>query len=185
MKNFQEFVKQIESSNAAFKKMNKSRRRVQIAKDVIERIKLANLVASTGKIVDLVEHKLEGSYSLKDFINSPVSCSVCAKGGLFMSYVGRVNKFSEKDFSYDLNTHHCNEMTKLLELFTEEQLVKIEYAFEGGQYVWKDKQGNDIDLTEEETDKLDEFYDENKKDDNARLIKICENIIKNKGEFVP
>lgn len=187
MKTLKEFNQYIEKSNAAFKKSNKSRRRVLIARDVIERIKLKNIYANQGIICRFNDRiSLRDKDSLKDFVNNNInSCQTCAKGSMFISYVGRVNKFTYGEFSHDLNTHNCNEMQKLLELFSEEQLAKIEYAFEGGQYVWRDSQGNKIEISDEEADKMDEFYQEYKKDDNLRMIKICENIISNKGTYIP
>jgi hypothetical protein len=102
------------------------------------------------------------------------TCEVCAKGGLFASYIGRVNNFSNEC----LGNEEDNEAhKKLLEVFTLRQLAIIEYAFEGSQYI------NSVSIPNDMQKKLEGFYDENFGDDDQRLIKICENIIKNKGTF--
>jgi hypothetical protein len=102
------------------------------------------------------------------------TCEVCAKGGLFVSYIGRVNNFSDDCLGNDeSNEAH----KKLLEVFTLRQLAIIEYAFEGTQYIYS------VNIPYDLEKKLHKFYDENYDDDDKRLIKICENIIKNKGTF--
>ena len=92
----------IETSNKAFKKANKARRRVLIAKDVIMRLKMKNIQASINYIIDISSIDLErnsGLNSFKELLNNNdlKYCKVCAKGALFCSIIGRTNKYTLHD----------------------------------------------------------------------------------------
>lgn len=167
-KELQQFIKKIEETNKIFNESTKAQKRVMIAQDCIDRIKCNLLTANTGSFISYQGCKID-----QKLVNT-TTCQVCAKGGLFASYIGRVNNFSDEC----LGNHERNEAhKKLLEVFTLRQLAIIEYAFEGTQYIYS------VSLTTDMEDKLEEFYEENYEDDDQRLIKICENIIKNKGTF--
>lgn len=167
-KKLQQFIRRIEKSNKIFNESTKAEKRVMIAQDCIDRIGCSLLSANTGSFI---VHN--GSDVNQTRVNA-TTCEVCAKGGLLASYIGRVNNFSDEC----LGNEEDNEAhKKLLEVFTLRQLAIIEYAFEGTQYI------NSVSIPHDTQKKLENFYDENWEDDNERLIKICENIIKNKGTF--
>lgn len=205
MKSLQQLTQEIEASNEEFKKMTKAQKRVQIAKDCLERIEVEQLVPETGTLMQLNKHY--PSENFKTVTQTLPSCIVCAKGGLFFSYVGRVNKFKTCDISND-NDIQGSEHTKLLELFTPNQLALIEYAFEGRQYlngygsieygeyekqitITSEKRRNIINLFNstvsgstvvEGCDARLHFYNIS---ETQRLKIILENIIENKGTFKP
>lgn len=167
-KKLQQFIKKIEKTNKIFNESTKAQKRVMIAQDCIDRIKCNLLTANMGFFI-----VYNGSNVNQTRVNT-TTCEVCAKGGLLASYIGRVNNFNNEC----LGNEEDNEAhKKLLEVFTLRQLAIIEYAFEGTQYIYS------VSLTTDMKNKLEEFYDENYEDDDQRLIKICENIIKNKGTF--
>lgn len=167
-KKLQQFIKRIEKSNKIFNESTKAEKRVMIAQDCIDRIGCNLLQANTGSFI-----VYNGSKVNQTRVNA-TTCEVCAKGGLLASYIGRVNNFNDECLGNDEDNEAHK---KLLELFTLRQLAIIEYAFEGSQYIYS------VSLTTDMENKLEDFYDENYKDDDQRLIKICENIIKNKGTF--
>jgi len=176
MKNLKTLVASIEASNKEFSKMTPAEKRVAIAQDCIDRINLGQLRGTTGTVID-VSCKFDYGDSLKDLLSTKtksLQCSVCAKGGLFMSYIGRVNEFTFNDLDYT-NTLNGSEMEKLKEIFNWEQLSLIETAFEGQQYTGK--------LTYEDVETAEKFYDRFSQD-TRRLKEICKNIVKNKGTFV-
>jgi hypothetical protein len=182
-KEFKKWVKKTEKSNKAFKLMTKAEKRVQIAQDVIDRIKLRKIEAGSGTLMrsSTVDglHSI-GEDSLKKAINSGVSCSVCAKGGLFIAYVGRVNKFNTSDLGgngYLPHMHESNEMQKLQELFSGNQLALIEMVFEGDLILKED-----YNFSERQVNRARGIYIKFR-DSNDRLTAICENIIHNKGSF--
>lgn len=167
-KKLQQFIKKIEKTNKIFNESTKAQKRVMIAQDCIDRIKCNLLTASTGSFITY------NGWEVDQKLVNTTTCQVCAKGGLFASYIGRVNNFRDECLGNDeRNEAH----KKLREVFTLRQLAIIEYAFEGSQYIYS------VSLTPDMENKLEDFYDENYEDDDQRLIKICENIIKNKGTF--
>lgn len=185
----EEFIKNIEAENENFEKATKSEKRVIIAKDCIIRIQSENICAAkSGFLSSSTEmnfRKLGGD--LKSLINSKVQCTTCAKGGLFLSYIGRVNNFKVCNIEND-NSSDGAEHKKLLEIFNINQLALIEIAFEGVQYLTKYYKGNkiiDVNISYDLILKAKLFGDKYHDDSNKRLIAICKNIIKNKGTFKP
>ena len=165
-----DFLKRIEKTNELFNNSTPEQKRVMIAQDVIDRINVQLLTASKGRIIYLPQYANVN----KENVNS-LECDVCAKGGLFASYIGRVNNFDESCYISNNLNNPAHE--KLLEIFTLEQLAIIEFAFEGMLYI------GCVDVDADLEDKIEEFYFQYE-DANERLIAICENIIKNNGDFV-
>lgn len=180
-KEFKNWLKEVEKSNKAFELMTKSEKRVQIAKDVISRLEFKNLSADTGSLIKTTTKSIvkeSGKESLKDFVNTGTTCEVCAKGGLFMSYIGRVNKFKSSDITKSRHSHEHNsaEMIKLQEIFSDIQLVLIETVFEGRLVL------TDRFISERNRQRAEKMY-RKYENSNSRLVAICENIIRNKGTF--
>lgn len=191
-KELKQLVDKIEAENKVFNKSTKAQKRITIAQDCITRIKLNNLrlYGSNGFLDNDFEEILKTSKEndLKAIVNSSVTCVGCAKGGLFLSYVGRANKFKVSDLDSAQNDIDDNEHVKLLEIFTVRQLALIETAFEGTQHIfhYKNKNGKviEVNFTIKEEEKAEEYYIEYRNSD-ERMIAICENIIFNNGKFVP
>jgi hypothetical protein len=164
------FLKRIEKTNELFNSSTPEEKRVMIAQDCIDRIKAKLLDPQRQRIIRLPNW----AYVNKENVNS-ITCEVCAKGGLLASYVGRVNNFDESSniSNNDDNIAH----NKLLEIFTLEQLAIIENAFEGVKYILS------VDISDSLGSALRKFYLDYETDE-ERLIAICENIIKNNGDFV-
>jgi hypothetical protein len=73
---------------------------------------------------------------------------------------------------------------KLAELFSYEQLALIEFAFECQQFIFRHPITKEPILFDDKTkQKARRFYD-NYLTSKTRLRGICNNIIKNNGEFV-
>jgi len=174
-------VEKIKTNNDKFKKLSKEEQIVEIAKDTIERIRLGQILATTGSFFNWMTYPHIKNSKVKQFktlINSNLEeCRVCAKGALFCSYVGRVNKFKTQDVD-DYNDFDNTNHKKLLEIFTIEQLDLIEIAFEGVSYL--NKCEDDLLI-----EKAEEFYDNYDNNSEVRLLNICENLINNKGVFIP
>ena len=160
------FLKKIEETNELFNKSTKAQKRVMIAQDCIDRINIRLLGARRGSIIRLNDNDRIN----KEILNNN-HCEVCAKGGLFVSYVGRVNNLDI--FNLVSNEPDNRVHKKLFEIFSLKQLATIEFAFEGFQYLL---------IKIDKPKELRDFYllYEN---ENERLIAICENIIANKGTF--
>lgn len=180
--------------NEVFDKLNKSEKRVAIAKDVIKSLNSNKFSASSGTYFNLRfkeqqnfldSEKESDNLELQTILKSEVvTCDVCAIGGIFASKVNLGNKCKvnvKKEYfeeGEDIDTPNDQEMVENLKtIFGEKELRAIEYAFEG----------QDIDETfskDEEfpNEKYEDFYDEYD-DDTERMIAIMKNIIKNKGTF--
>lgn len=155
-----ELTKKIEADDAIFASLDNAGKIVKIAEDCIQRIRMKQISTYPGSFLeDVTENKAD---SLKCLLNtnSKFTCQSCAKGGLFLSYVGRVNDFSVGQIQYG-NDIRNNEHVKLLEIFTIEQLALIEYAFEGiqhlGGYV-KNGQNINIQFDDKTENKVKKFF---------------------------
>lgn len=180
-------VNQIKEDNLLFNNSSDAEKRVIIAKDCILRIKLGQFQPRDTVFIDddmihRFQNESHGNSLQKIFNDSQFECEGCAKGGLFMSYVGRVNDFKADEFEYG-NDINDNNHAKLLEIFSPEQLALIECAFEGIILL-------DVNLTEAQVNQAfamhERFIDEEfEVDSESLLLAICENIISNEGTFKP
>lgn len=170
-------IKNIEVSNEVFNKATKAEKRIMIAKDCIARIEAELLFPNRGSLI-----KSEAMNVNKETLNS-VECQVCAKGGLFASYVGRVNNFDKRtSIVCGWNSPKDDFHIKLSEIFTYKQLSLIEFAFEGRKYLERDNKENAI-IFDDKTYYEAESYRNRFETSNECLTAICENIIRNKGTF--
>lgn len=196
MKTLEALVKQIENENETFEALTIEEKRVVIAQDCIARIKLNQLNAKRGRFIDdgdlnvvrgknynddLLDNNDIEVCSVKEKFNTLPTCSACAKGSLFLTYVGRVNSFNTNEFNLSNNNETTdNAHKKLLEIFSLEQLALIETAFEGIQFIDEDFAGNLIEIPHSKVIKFNKKYEI----PNDRMIAICKNIIKNNGTFI-
>ena len=182
-----QLAEQIESSNKEFEKMTPAKQRVEIAEDCLARISIGQFEPETGCTFSKSVENYRGS--VKDVINdedSLFNCSVCAKGGLFMSYVGRVNTLDFGDLERD-HKIESGDMKFLTNLFEPNQLEIMEVFFEGVRYgeygELEPRIATTANITKKELQTLDDitdvYYTPKK-----RLEYICKNLIENKGTFV-
>lgn len=181
------FLKKIEKTNSIFEAASPEEKRVMIAKDVLERIKLNMFHVKRGNFCTLYTDGLDIEVS-KETLNE-TECRVCAKGGLFVAFVGRANNFNHKFDGHRIHPGFNNQSdnqahTKLGELFSLRQLCLIEYVFEGSKYIYYDENVEYISFTDEEQTKIHKFRDKFEFDAERILKAICRNIIRNNGEFI-
>jgi hypothetical protein len=172
--------KKIEASNAKFRKMSKARRRVAIAKDVLKQIaaqKLKPVVGSYLEADNFRKEYLPVDGSLQETFQKLPQCQVCAKGALLVCTILAQNKATNAEFK-NIMEWDGDELTKIMDgTFSAEQLRLIECEFEG----------NDV-----------EFYGKTPRERifpvmelkgllpaSERMTIIMENIIQNKGTFIP
>lgn len=180
--------KDTELRNEAYAKMSPTEKRVAIAKDTLAIVKVGGVNVSTGHYVGLCDEdvKIPESGSMREFLMQNAQalpeCKVCAKGGLFLGKVLGYNQVeiescgvghSDNNYVNGVWVTSGIEMSdpsqQLLDAFDKETLDDIESAFEREQY------GLACDKAE--------FMYRDINDPVIRLTKICENIIRNKGEF--
>lgn len=126
-------AKKIEADNEKFNSANKAEQRVIIAEDCLIRIELQQIEPKSGTFCKIIASVGSNVKSVLNTTKTQV-CTSCAKGSLFMSYVGRVNNYNSSSITMD-NSLNDIEHIKLLEIFSIEQLALIETFFEGKQYI--------------------------------------------------
>lgn len=179
-KTFEEFVTQIEKENEEFLNLPKNKKKVRLAQDVLARLKFNNIKPLQGEFYN-TKYPLK---SAKEILNNPssITCECCAKGSLFLSYIGRINNYNFKyNQCHSLLNETEIEHKKLLEIFTMEELDAVEIAFEGETYLYV--------IPEKEMSKVLAWRKKLKQGDTLKgttkiLKAICNNIIKNNGEFI-
>lgn len=170
-----------------FDQMTKAEKRVQIAKDVLLQLKKRRFKAESGTYFRTKKGApLDQDVELQAVFKKVKHCDVCALGSMFVASVDRFDKLKVRDFvrpadyiiSEPARWGSGREIrTHLLGFFSASQIDKIESAFEKS---FMDETNGRHDTLENSV-KFGERYSEDK----ARMIGIMENIIANKGTFIP
>jgi hypothetical protein len=187
--------KTIEKWNTYFNSLTPADKRVAIAKDVLEQIKLKRLSALSGTYFTL-SSDLDGDKSIQANLNK-VECQACALGSMMFSHIKYNNECSIGE-GFNLDSRYIK--GKLHNYFDEGQLVLIETAFEqwGTNYNYDGDAEDyyvcdgaysgdfltDLGLNKDDLDRAGEYFDEDSFTDEEKLVKIMKNIVKNKGTFV-
>lgn len=178
-----------------FSKLSRSEKRVAIAKDVIEQLKIGVIGARKGVYLNLeipysspISNLLQiGNKQLnKSMINGDVKCEVCAKGALLACHILKTNHITvsqaaKMDYEGDPDIYIRNRLAKI---FSQNQLDLIEAAFE--TWVVADENrylqspyGAPTGIAKKAVE-----FGKNYENTTERLIAIMKNIIKNKGVFL-
>lgn len=191
-----------------FSKLSPSQKRVAIARDVLEQIRLGRYVANAGSYIDeLVMKDGKERYEMygkdiKHNFSKIKSCEVCAMGACLMSITKFENKLNFEDVGNKISDLDKEKTKELFSsLFEPSQLLMIERAFEG-DYLGTTVGGNIFDLDEydfkkqiakcedffqrfnkEEGIGYDELKEQKRLNQENRMIAIMKNIIRNKGTF--
>jgi hypothetical protein len=181
-KSLKQLREKIESDNIKFSNLSNEEKCVEVARDLLHRLDIDQFqFTNDGAIVFL---EFYGTYkdSVKDIVNNKLipECEVCAKGGLLLSYVGRVNDFIVNDSYYGTEPNE-KISEKLAEIFNPIDLELIETVYEErivhGEYGILDH------LSDDYINKIIKLYKGyNRK---QRLRSIAKNIIKHNGRFIP
>lgn len=167
-------AKTILKTNAAFEKANPAQRRVIIAEDALQQLKIGKFIATPGTYVNACEladeAELKGEVQLNTLLHNPTlksSCDVCARGALLLSAVRHRNDCTIDDGGTTSEDSWVRE-------FSEQQEV-IEAAFEDYEYDGDNENGNLW---------CNKFLSKKERDNaTTRLELILKNIIRNKGTF--
>lgn len=160
----------------------KEKKRVQVAKDAIEQIKLKRYIADSGTYVQLHASLVDDGVKpicqiVDEAITRGTNCEVCAKGSLLISHIRTGGKY-EKDNVVDmLDDDPCMFIDdQLQDLFTERQLTLMENYFEGNMICAPVKGYDHSDY---------ENFKKSEPKDDKRLLRILENVVENEGVFKP
>lgn len=175
--------KSVNKTNAKFKVMSPAQKRVAIARDVLEQIKLQKFIIERGNFA-IVRNGIYPDPEVfdKKYLRSKevIACDVCAIGACIISGIRLFNKvtFGEKYISPE------ESWNLVREFFSPQQAVLIENAFEKGGGAYNCDWSEDEKLPDVDTGTAEEFGEQHD-DDTERAVAIFENIITNKGTFKP
>jgi len=174
----------IKADNEKFEQATKAEKRVMIAQDCLVRINMKQIKPLFGSFCKLKTNS-HSETSIKDVLEKErLVCTSCAKGSLFIAYLGRVNNFTVEDLhDNNSNSGYDESHLKLLEIFTRKQLALIENFFEGKQFIYYEYNFDDR-IIEKYREKIIGGYDHRTPEGADNLLReLCKNIIKNKGTF--
>jgi hypothetical protein len=182
-KSLKQLREKIESDNIKFNNLSNEEKCVEVARDLLHRLDIDQFQCNDGVVIyNLDEYSASYKDSVKDIVNNKLipECEVCAKGGLLLSYVGRINDFIINNTYY--GTEPDEKISKkLAEIFNPIDLELIETVYEGtvihGEYGILDH------LSDDYINKIIKLYKGyNQK---QKLRSIAKNIIKHNGRFIP
>lgn len=164
-----------------FDKLSKYEKRVLIAKDILERIKLALINPRMGHVIRKDAFTWCSTASaVQDKFNNE-TCHVCARGALLASWIGNFDSFTTKDI---MKVEHCSTSKgfplKLVRIFGLQLMRAIEYGFEQS-YLFENAQDGWIKLSDEHAEAILNTF---KGHVELRFETIFQNIIDNKGVLV-
>lgn len=175
-------------------KVTKAELRVRVAKDVLKWLKNDELKVSTGEYVTPENVKFPSVGDAQQHVDKLKQCTVCALGSCFIGLVNQMDKldlqelFQIRMYSNTSGPIFEDKMRNYLrEIFSETQMLLIESAFEmqdmrGSNYHDVNISAVNIARAIEFGKQHDHTIDANAK---SRLKAIMNNIVKNKGIFIP
>jgi len=179
-KYIQDLSEKITKNNKSFAKMTPAQRRVAVAKDTLKAIQVGfiNPIVGSYVLADYNFNKVQFGEDMQTILLELPYCNCCAKGALFVVKVAKFNHCKvdqnlKEDFSDSGIIGDDGLVSSLDGVFTRRQLNIIENAFEA-KYLngsFKNKVFYKASFLYEHLEPKD------------RLIAICENIIKNDGDF--
>jgi hypothetical protein len=163
-----------------FQKMSPANKRVAIAKDVIQYVKVDKKIDPQSNTYLLFSNIHPPSYDSDTqiqnlLITRDFECTACAVGSMFVSAVLRYDNIVCGSFRYEMNRGFRQ---YLGQFFSQDQIDLIESAFEC-RMISIDGNPDDTDLCQAV------IFGKKYSDDYSRILAIMENIIENNGEFKP
>jgi len=162
-------------------------KRIEILKDVLKHIEAKRIIANNGRVLRYDDCKLEDGdlqAILKSQNKKKKQCKVCQRGAILFASVWRNNNLSVKWYGSEhpyLNgiagERDATHLTYLNELFSIEQQMLMERAFEGRFHM--------AHLSYKQINECDRNFYYKYKNPIARMKAIVRNAIKNGGVFIP
>lgn len=188
------------SNNQKFEQASDAEKRVMIAEDAITQLIARRFLAKPGTwaIIYCPDSQSETSLQkILDDSNKSIKCTCCGIGSLFLSQVRIENQYEiSRENTGNYSMYDYDMCPTLEKYFSREQLDLIEVAFEGRSATYsvprragchtKYINGRYVSGYNNEEDyiKAVDFYCR-LNDTGERLMTILNNIVKNKGTFVP
>ena len=191
-------IEETKKLNEYFNSLSVEEQRLVLAQDVIAQIKAEKYQACSGAyaIIKQTDENSEGIYSLDLQSNlDKVTCEVCALGGMFISHIKYNNNYTVEEAD-GVGIATINKI--LSKYFDLNQLILMEVAFEQWKPIYMldedldiiesgvghDESLENLNLSAEELQKAYDFT-KDIDDSNDILLAIMENVVSNKGVFIP
>lgn len=182
----------VEERNEQFEKLSVTKRRIVIAKDVLNQMRTGFLVPKSGIYVrsNELSKASNDDLELKEVFDKDKRCIACGIGSLFVCSVKLFNKLKLADVATNYSMFSPFEISKenihqyLKEYFSEFELDKIEAAFEKTDSLYNRSiytKGKITTITN-----ASKYFDTpagSNLNGKQRLKAIMNNIIKNNGIF--
>jgi plasmid maintenance system antidote protein VapI len=186
--------------NKRFAALSPEGKRVAIARDVLASLAAEKVIALTGTYIDTLGEgpgffSLPSSEDAQVWLEDAPTCTTCALGAMMLSCVRKAN-----NATIGMLRGRSNITARLAVHFDRRQLDLIETAFEQSIHVWMNSQ-DDYDRWPDQSElrvardmfgqylrvARDMFGQDLARDytSDERLTIIMQNIIRNKGTFVP
>jgi hypothetical protein len=179
-----------EENNIPLEYHPKAKLRMAVAQDIIDQVYMQKFVPNSGSYLRFLDtENAEYKESVKDNFEKIRECHVCAIGACLLSAIKFKNSFTFADLEQVKETEfflHSDKVHKLLSIFSPQQLLLIETAFERSEHGSKIARKIDeyVGTKISNIHEAERFGRRHEWDSN-RMIAIMENIIENKGEFKP
>ena len=203
--------KKTQTKKVPFSKLSPDKKKVAIARDVLEQIRIGRYISKSGSYIsNLIMKNGDDRYKIfhkdiKSNFGQIKKCEVCAMGACLMSITKFENKLTFDDIGGSMKELKNSKTQELFQsIFSPEQLLLMERAFEGdtgGTTVGVHIFGLFEEDFQKKIRKCQRFYDkfsnqkkyttseerqkQNGLNQENRLIAIMRNLIKNKGTFIP
>jgi len=205
----EQHLQKLRDNNEAFKTLSLPEKRVQVAKDILEQIKVGFLDPSRGrwltfdglkqrgKHINPLYHKIYTTKSVQAVVNKNCfdRCLACALGSLMLSCTLHNNETQFGDTSLTNiggSILHNKLSNGLNTIFSNRQLQLIELAFELGFGYFKADNYTDMNdktrywsAAQKKENNVAILFGSKYSTDKKRLVAIMRNIVTNKGLFVP
>lgn len=161
-------------------------KRIAVAEEVLSLLKDLKFKIKEGDycIIEFKKEIPQGNNNLQKLLPDIESCKICALGGMFLAHVKLWNKFSFNTDEFGLAPYFSRDdfdYKTLLKVFSEKQLSLIDSAFEEANM------GDFEFVTDKEVEELYSAikFGSKYKNPKRRLTAIMNNILTNKGTFIP
>lgn len=194
----EQFNRRVRRDNDRFEAMTPSRKRIEIARDVLRQIRIGRLIPENGTYFDAQlpsgTERISGEAEASEAMAKLERCTACALGSVFMCAVQRFDKVKLMDLghghvgghdwddSFSVGSERMREYLK--SYFSSTQVYLIETAFEGGVISYYTIKSEDPTFTRREYS-LARSYNRGVKSATERLERIMRNIERHGGRFTP
>jgi len=187
----------IDKDAKKFAKLDAAGKRVMIAKDILLQLDAKKLVAEQGRYVSISSlYEFDDTQDIKANYSKIKECPVCALGACLMATTKFNNHLKFGDIGPTVSYMNTSKVSFVLqELFSDEQLLLIECAFEGmitgessyaSQTFGTNLPADEFKKAYDFANKFREKYSIDAKNTSTlKMEAIMNNIIQNKGTFIP